>query len=122
MATSAFDAIGALAGRGRRGRGLGRRAGAAAAGAGMLSKLKNFGKSGLGKTLGLSALAGGAMLFGQSAFAQSAVSGASDLLSGSDSKAYDANNLGIGGIGGSSGGSVPHGRGLETGTGYFGAG
>ena len=35
----------------------------------MLSKLKNFGKSGLGKTLGLSALAGGAMLFGQSAFA-----------------------------------------------------
>lgn len=105
MATSAFDAIGALAGRGRRGRGLGRRAGAAAAGAGMLSKLKNFGKSGLGKTLGLSALAGGAMLFGQNAFAQSAVSGASNLLSGSDSKAYDANNLGIGGTGGSSGGS-----------------
>lgn len=105
MATSAFDAIGALAGgrrgRGRRGRGA---AGAAGAGrmAGMLGKLKTFGKSGLGKGLGLTALAGGAMLFGNSAYAQSAVSGASSVLSGSDSKAFDANNLGIGGVGGGS--------------------
>ena len=103
MATSAFDAIASVAG-GRRGRG--RRMGRAAAGAGMMSKLKNFGKSGLGRGLGLSALAGGAMLFGNSAFAQSAVSGAADLLSGSDSKAFDANNLGIGG-GSGSGGSGP---------------
>lgn len=105
MATSAFDAIASVAG-GRRGRGRrAGRAGRAAAGAGMMSKLKNFSKSGMGRGLGISALAGGAMLFGNSAFAQSAVSGASDLLSGSDSKAFDANNLGIGGGGGSGGGS-----------------
>ena len=104
-AAGAASALGDLAGaagggrRGRRGRRGGGRGGAA--GLGMLGKIKNFAKSGAGKAIGISALAGGAMLFGNSAFASTAVSGAASVLSGSDTKAFDANNLGIGADSGS---------------------
>lgn len=103
MATSAFDAIGALAGRGRRGRRGRGAAGAGAASAGILSKMKAFGKSGMGKALGIGALVGGGMLWSGNAFASSAAKGASDALGMSDSKAFSANDMGL--MGGGSGGS-----------------
>ena len=83
---------------GRRGRGRGRGAGGAggAGAASMMSRLKNFGRANGGRIAGITAIGAGALMLGNNAFAQSAMSGASSVLSGSDAKAFDANNLGIG--------------------------
>lgn len=98
LATAGLNAVGGLAGAigGRRGRA-----------GGLLGGLKNLGKSGMGRKLGLAALAGGAIMASQTGFAQSAMNGASSALFGSEEKAFAANNMNIGG--GSSGSSGSNG-------------
>lgn len=100
MAGSALDLAGSLAGGGR-GRGRGGKMGK------LFGGMKNFfTKSKIGKTVGLAAIAGGAIFGARSAFAQSAVSGAANAISGNDEAAYkDAvKAMGNENSGGSSGG------------------
>lgn len=106
MAGSALDLAGSLAGGG----GGGRRRG------GKMSKLfggmKNFfTKSKVGKTIGLAAIAGGAVFGAQSSFAQSAVSGAADAISGNDEAAFKEAAKAMGSEGGGSGGGESGGSG-----------
>ena len=104
MATSALDLAGSLAGGGGGGRaGRGGKLGRLFGGA------KNFfTKSKIGKTVGLTALAAGAVFGSQTSFAQSAVSGAANAISGNDEAAYKDAVKAMGNEGGgssSSGGS-----------------